>query len=92
SDPWGFASRARPEPVEGPEIPHPTPPEFRLAAPLAGRARLAMKDESLYKISAPMGNSAEISRQRYAALVPGLIPDAVEFGTALYAITKTTGF
>jgi hypothetical protein len=33
-------------------------------------SQLAMKGESLYKIATLMGNSPEICRRRYAALVP----------------------
>jgi hypothetical protein len=40
---------------------------------------LAMKEESLYKISAIMGNSPEICRRHYAALVPETMADSVEF-------------
>jgi hypothetical protein len=40
----------------------------------------AMKGESLYKISALMGNSPEICRRHYAALVPEAMADTVEFG------------
>ena len=38
-----------------------------------------MKDESLYKVSALMGNSPETCRRHYAALQPGTLTDAVEF-------------
>jgi len=38
-----------------------------------------MKGESLYKISALMGNSPEIYRRRYAALMPEIMVDCVEF-------------
>ena len=40
---------------------------------------LAMKGESLYKISTLMGNSQEICRRHYAALVPEAMTDSVEF-------------
>jgi integrase len=40
---------------------------------------LAMKGESLYKISALMGNSPEICRKHYAALIPEALSDSVEF-------------
>jgi integrase len=43
---------------------------------------LAMKGESLYKISALLGNSPEICRRHYASLVPEALADTVEF-TAL---------
>jgi hypothetical protein len=38
-----------------------------------------MKGESLYKISKLMGNSPEICRRHYAALIPELLVDTVEF-------------
>ena len=41
---------------------------------------LASKGESLYKISALMGNSPEICRRHYAALMPESLVDSVEFG------------
>jgi integrase len=43
---------------------------------------LAMKGESLYKISTLMGNSPEICRRHYAALVPEAMTDSVEFGAS----------
>jgi len=43
-------------------------------------SHLAMKGESLYKISALMGNSPEICRRHYAALIPETMADSVEFG------------
>jgi integrase len=42
-------------------------------------SQLAMKGESLYKISALMGNSPEICRRHYAALIPEALGDSVEF-------------
>jgi len=45
-------------------------------------SQLAMKGESLYKISAIMGNSPEICRRRYAALLPEALVDSVEFPSA----------
>jgi len=42
-------------------------------------SQLAMKGESLYKISALMGNSPEICRRHYAALIPEAMVDSVEF-------------
>jgi hypothetical protein len=42
-------------------------------------SQLAMKGESLYKISALMGNSPEICRRHYAALLPETLVDSVEF-------------
>jgi hypothetical protein len=38
-----------------------------------------MKGESLYKISTLMGNSPEICRKHYAAILPELLADTVEF-------------
>lgn len=43
-------------------------------------SHLAMKGESLYKISALMGNSPDICRRHYAALIPEEMVDVVEFG------------
>lgn len=45
-------------------------------------SQLAMKGESLYKISTLMGNSPEICRRHYAALIPEALGDSVEFGNA----------
>jgi len=45
-------------------------------------SQLAMKGESLYKISALMGNSPEICRRHYAALIPEALADTVEFDRA----------
>jgi integrase len=42
-------------------------------------SQLAMKGESLYKISTLMGNSPEICRRHYAALIPEALADTVEF-------------
>jgi integrase len=42
-------------------------------------SQLAMKGESLYKISTMMGNSPEICRRHYAAIIPEQIVDSVEF-------------
>jgi integrase len=42
-------------------------------------SQLAMKGESLYKISNLMGNSPEICRRHYAALIPEALADCVEF-------------
>jgi len=42
-------------------------------------SQLAMKGESLYKISALLGNSPEICRRHYAALLPEALSDTVEF-------------
>jgi integrase len=43
-------------------------------------SQLAMKGESLYKISTLMGNSPEICRKHYAALLPESMIESVEFG------------
>jgi hypothetical protein len=42
-------------------------------------SQLAMKGESLYKISTLMGNSPEICRRHYAALLPEALTATVEF-------------
>jgi len=42
-------------------------------------SQLAMKGESLYKIATLMGNSPEICRRHYAALMPESLIDSVEF-------------
>ena len=44
-------------------------------------SQLAQKGVSLYKISALMGNSPDICRKHYAALVPEAMGDEVEFGS-----------
>jgi len=43
-------------------------------------SQLAMKGESLYKIATLMGNSPEICRRHYAALLPESLTTTVEFG------------
>jgi integrase len=55
-------------------------------------SQLAMKGESLYKISKLMGNSPEICRRHYAALLPESLLDSVEFsasGTNVAPATHT---
>jgi integrase len=42
-------------------------------------SQLAMKGESLYKISTLLGNSPEICRKHYAALMPESLTQSVEF-------------
>ena len=42
-------------------------------------SQLAMKGESLYKIATLMGNSPEISRRHYAAMLPETLSSTVEF-------------
>ena len=41
-----------------------------------------MKGESLYKISALMGNSPEICRRHYAMLMPEALVQSVEFDSS----------
>ena len=53
-------------------------------------SQLAMRGESLYKISALMGNSPEICRRHYAALLPESLVDCVEFGTINTLDTEPT--
>jgi hypothetical protein len=48
-----------------------------------------MKGESLYKISTLMGNSPEICRRHYAALLPEALTNSVEFPTV--AATTSVG-
>ncbi len=45
-------------------------------------SHLAQNNISLYKISQLMGNSPEICRKHYAALIPEQMQDVVEFGRA----------
>lgn len=42
-------------------------------------SQLAMNGISLYKISTMMGNSPEICRKHYAALIPETLANSVEF-------------
>jgi integrase len=44
-------------------------------------SQLASKGESLYKISALLGNSPEICRRHYAFLIPEQLITSVEFDT-----------
>ena len=48
-------------------------------------SQLAQRGESLYKIAALMGNSPDICRRHYAALVPEAMHDSVEFATPVGA-------
>ena len=48
-------------------------------------SQLASKGESLFKISALMGNSPEICRRHYAALIPETLTDCVEFSKSMQA-------
>lgn len=52
-------------------------------------SQLAMKGESLHKISKIMGNSPEICRKHYAALLPESLIASVEFGTSESAADAT---
>lgn len=45
-------------------------------------SHLAQKGESLYKIATLMGNSPDICRRHYAALVPETMHDSVEFASS----------
>ena len=47
-----------------------------------------MKGESLYKIATLMGNSPDICRRHYAALIPEKMADVVEFGQPRDTIPK----
>jgi len=47
---------------------------------VSARQGHAMRRESLYKIATLMGNSPEICRRHYAALVPNELTGSVEFG------------
>jgi integrase len=49
-------------------------------------SQLAIKGESLYKISELLGNSPEICRRHYAALIPEQMRDTVEFGPRLRVV------
>ena len=51
----------------------------RLRLPRTLMVPLARKGVSLYKISALMGNSPDICRKHYAALMPQEMRDEVEF-------------
>jgi site-specific recombinase XerD len=44
-------------------------------------SHLAMKGESLYKIVTLMGNSPEICRRHYAALIPEALTTTVDFNS-----------
>jgi len=44
-------------------------------------SQLAMKGESLYKISTLMGSSPELCRRYYTVLLPEAMGDSVEFDT-----------
>ena len=52
-------------------------------------SQLAMKGESLYKISAIMGNSPEICRRHYATLLPESLLQSVEFDDGEEFLTLT---
>jgi integrase len=53
-------------------------------------SHLAQKGQSLYKISTLMGNSPEICRRHYAALMPETMADAVEFGQSTPPVHSDT--
>lgn len=53
-------------------------------------SHLAQKGESLYKIAELMGNSPEICRRHYAALMPEKMHDVVEFSPANSSKTDKT--
>jgi site-specific recombinase XerD len=52
-------------------------------------SRLAMKGASLYKIATLMGNSPEICRRHYAALIPESLLTCVDFGRHVPALPKS---
>lgn len=54
-------------------------------------SHLAQKGESLYKIAELMGNSPEICRKHYAALLPHEMREEVEFGTKRNARGSASG-
>jgi integrase len=54
-------------------------------------SHLAQKGESLYKIAELMGNSPEICRKHYAALVPEKMADVVEFSVDEKTRAKDNG-
>jgi len=53
-------------------------------------SQLAMKGESLYKIATLMGNSPEICRRHYAALVPEALSSSVEFAPLVSLRLRST--
>lgn len=53
-------------------------------------SQLAQKGESLYKIAELMGNSPEICRRHYAALIPEKMHDTVEFETKAVQCNNNT--
>ena len=55
--------------------------ESRTTPPTGGAAAVSQEGETLYKISQLMGNSPEICRRHYAALVPEKMRDVVEFAS-----------
>ena len=50
-------------------------------------SQLAMKGESLYKIATLMGNSPEICRRHYAAVLPEALMGSVEFSRVTRSLT-----
>lgn len=55
-----------------------------------GDSQLAQRGISLYKIATMMGNSSEICRRHYAALIPEAMGTEVEF-SRIYLPLSTTG-
>jgi len=53
-------------------------------------SQLAQKGESLYKILELMGNSPEICRKHYAALIPERMRDVVEFDEKKCSVVQKT--
>jgi len=54
-------------------------------------SQLAMNGESLYKIATLLGNSPEICRRHYAALLPEALSSSVEFSESRAGIVRLTG-
>ena len=54
-------------------------------------SHLAIKGESLYKISTLMGNSPNICRKHYAALIPEQMQDTVEFEKEVISVESAGG-
>lgn len=54
-------------------------------------SQLAMKGESLYKISELMGNSPEICRRHYAALLTESLVECVEFPSMVEGLLVCKG-
>ena len=54
-------------------------------------SHLAIKGESLYKISELLGNSPDVCRKHYAALIPEQMRDTVEFEPRLRVVPRHGG-